>query len=624
MCGITGFISKSNKEIQFDDLLNANQHITHRGPDSEGYFYKSNNGNSETTFQKPLDIKNSISVGLGFKRLSILDVQNGQQPFESDDGRFLAVFNGEIYNYKELKKEVKGYNFKSTSDGEVIIPLFEKYGIDFVKKLRGMFAICIFDNLNNQLTLIRDQVGIKPVYYYENDSFFFFSSEIKSLLQYSDVNKKINHNSVYDYLTFQNIFGNETLFSGINLVDSGSVIQISRTSRKEFKFWDYSDNDLKNNYSKFDLKELISNAVHRHLVSDVSLGSYLSSGLDTSTITTFAKHFKQDTSAITCGYENTDDNPRFGVNESEMAKTTAKHLEVPHHIYKLKTSNISDTLFQTIFHLDEPRMGYSYQNLIISKATSDHYKVVLSGVGSDEIFGGYPWRYNFLKDKKVDFDSHFNLWNRVINTSNANKAFIQNSVFTNNYGPRESYSNLMNLSKQSSALSTIFAFEFNTFLKGLLIVEDKLSMANSLESRVPFLDLDLVEYVIGIDPKLKFKENEGKLLLKDSVKDILPKNVLKNPKVGFIPPISEWRESKNRNFILELLSRENLKKSELLDFQFVQNILDGFFSGDNSNARVIWSLLSFQAWFDIYFSEDFNFETFYNFDYNNLYTKENI
>ena len=236
MCGITGFISKSNKEIQFDDLLNANQHITHRGPDSEGYFYKSNNGNSETTYKKPQDFKNSISVGLGFKRLSILDVQNGQQPFESDDGRFLAIFNGEIYNFKELKKEIKDYNFKSTSDGEVIIPLFEKYGIDFVKKLRGMFAICIFDNLNNQLTLIRDQVGIKPIYYYENDSFFFFSSEIKSLLQYSDVNKKINHKSVYDYLTFQNIFGNETLFSGINLVDSGSVIQISRTARKEFKF----------------------------------------------------------------------------------------------------------------------------------------------------------------------------------------------------------------------------------------------------------------------------------------------------------------------------------------------------------------------------------------------------
>ena len=149
-------------------------------------------------------------------------------------------------------------------------------------------------------------------------------------------------------------------------------------------------------------------------------------------------------------------------------------------------------------------------------------------------------------------------------------------------------------------------------------------MANSLESRVPFLDLDLVEYVIGIDPKLKFKENEGKLILKDSVKDILPKNVLKNPKVGFIPPISEWRESNNRKFILELLSRESLEKSEVLDFQFVHNILDSFFAGDNSNARVIWSLLSFQAWFDIYFSEDFNFETFYNFDYNNLYTKENI
>ena len=221
-------------------------------------------------------------------------------------------------------------------------------------------------------------------------------------------------------------------------------------------------------------------------------------------------------------------------------------------------------------------MGYSYQNLIISKATSDHYKVVLSGVGSDEIFGGYPWRYDFIKDEKVDFDSHFNLWNRVINTSNANNAFIQNTDFSNNYGPRESYNNLMNLSNQSSALSTIFAFEFNTFLKGLLIVEDKLSMANSLESRVPFLDLDLVEYVIGIDPKLKFKENEGKLILKDSVKDILPKNVLKNPKVGFIPPISEWRESNNRKFILELLSRESLEKSEVLDFQFVHNILDSF------------------------------------------------
>ena len=514
MCGITGFYSKTDKGLSNHNLVSSANSFQHRGPDSEGYYIKTQNGDEKIS-NSYIDIQNTdaLKVGIGFKRLSILDVENGSQPFSSQDGRYTVVFNGEIYNFNELKHDLTEWEFKTSSDGEIIIPMYIKYGIDFVKKLNGMFAICIYDNKKDQIILIRDQVGVKPLYIYEDSNLFAFSSEIKSLLSFGSIIKEINYESVYDYLTFQNIFGTKTLFKNITLMPKGSIFIINDNTLDKITYWRYSDQNLENQYSEDDLIDRLRTAVNRQLISDVPIGTYLSSGIDTSTITSLANQTDQKFAAITCGYENNQSNPEFGLDEKELAQTTSQELGIEHFIYLLKKPSLSDTLYKTIFHLDEPKMGYSYQNLIISNATSQHFKVVLSGVGSDELFGGYPWRYGFVSNNRIDKDKHFEWWCRVISSHETKKAFTQNSNFVNNYLARESYEIEINQSKQSNALSTIFAFEFNTFLQGLLVVEDKLSMANSLESRVPFLDIDLVNYVIGIDPEIKFSKDNGKLLL---------------------------------------------------------------------------------------------------------------
>ncbi len=623
MCGITGFYSKTDKGLANHNLVNSANSFQHRGPDSEGYYFKTQNGHEKIS-NSFSDIQNTdaLKIGIGFKRLSILDVENGSQPFASEDGRYTAVFNGEIYNFIELKSELTEWDFKSSSDGEIIIPMFIKYGINFAKKLNGMFAICIYDSKEDRIILIRDQVGIKPLYIYEDSNLFAFSSEIKSLLSFGLVKKEINYESVYDYLTFQNIFGTKTLFRNISLMPKGSIYIFQSKRLEKTKYWTYSDQNLENQYSKDDLIDRLRTAVNRQLVSDVPIGTYLSSGIDTSTITSLANETNQKFSSITCGYENNQSNPEFGLDEKALAKITSQKLGIEHFTYLLKRPSLSDTLYKTIYHLDEPKMGYSYQNLIISNATSQHFKVVLSGVGSDELFGGYPWRYGFVSKNKIDKDKHYDWWCRVVSSEETNEAFIKNSNFDNNYLARDSYENELSKSKQSNALSTIFAFEFNTFLQGLLVVEDKLSMANSLESRVPFLDIDLVNYVIGIDPNLKFTKDNGKLLLKDAIKNLVPDNVLKNPKVGFIPPVEYWNDENNKNFINQLLSAQKVDDYGVFNMQYIDKLKKQIFDEDYSVARKFWSVISFQAWLDIYFGDNLNHESFYNFSYNKAYERE--
>ena len=623
MCGITGFYSKESEGLDQDELIEANNLLVHRGPDNEGYFYKGADGKQNLIIGSENKEKNNkVSVGLGFKRLSILDVDKGNQPYISPDGRYISIFNGEIYNYKELKNSLKSWEFNTTSDGEVIIPMYIKYGIDFASKLNGMFAICIFDTKENSLVLVRDQVGIKPIYIYDDENFFAFSSEIKSLLSFSKIKKDFDRNAIYNYLTFQNTFGAQTLFKNINLLEKGSVLEFKNNTISKTFYWSYDDNGLSNEYSRSALLDRLTQAVQRQLISDVPIGTYLSSGIDTSTVTSLANTANQKFSAITCGYDNDSIEPEYGIDEKKLARITSKSLGVEHFIYILNKPSLADTLYKTIFHLDEPRMGYSYQNLIISNATSNHFKVVLSGVGSDELFGGYPWRYRNINNNTLDKDGHYKLWNRVVGEDEHQSAFIQNEYLSSLYSPRDHYEEALSSSEQSSPLSTIFAFEFNTFLQGLLIVEDKLSMANSLESRVPFLDIDLIEYVTGIDPKLKYKGDVGKVLLKDAIRGMVPENVLSNPKVGFIPPIEFWREDRNKEFILKLLDKKNIEKFEIFKYEYIDRILGKFFSGDDSVARGLWSILCIQAWLDIYFTDDISHESFYNFDYKNSYIRE--
>lgn len=623
MCGITGFVSNNSYKVNFSDFYKSAETFSHRGPDSEGYFLiDSENKFHLTNFPNEIEINIKIKTGLAFKRLSIMDLENGNQPFSSPDGRYIAIFNGEIYNFKELKKKLSFWNFKTESDGEVILPLFIKFGLEFPKYLNGIFAIAIYDTFEESMTLVRDQVGVKPLYYYENSNIFAFSSEIKTLFKLQGVNKELNRNAIYDYLTFQNLLNNKSMFKNVKLLDKGSILQL-KNGKKSFKvYWKYDDNNLTNTYNDDELYCKVDNAISLQLMSDVKVGTYLSSGLDTSIITTLSSQKNNEVTAITCGFEMKDSNPLYGVDERSLARKIAESLNVDHNVYNIFNNSLSKTIFQTIYHLDEPRMGYSYQNLLISNAASQNFKVVLSGVGSDELFGGYPWRYSFIKENKLDLDSHFLHWNRVVKKNDVKNAFVQNQFFQDNYSPYESYIKAIKFSKQSNSLSTIFAFEFNTFLQGLLIAEDKLSMANSLESRVPFLDINLVNYVIGIDPSIKFNNKLGKLLLRKSFKNKLNKKIFNNPKVGFVPPIQHWRSYENRKFISDILNKKDIEKFELFNYNYIDKLIELFNSGNDSFARQLWSIISIQVWLNIFFDDNFNNQLLTNFDYTNYYEKE--
>lgn len=623
MCGITGFSSNKITSITISDFYKSVDKFSHRGPDSEGYFFTDLENNSYlTNLQDEINKNKKINFALGFKRLSIMDLKNGTQPYVSPDGRYVSIFNGEIYNFKELKKDLNFWNFKTQSDGEIIIPMFIKYGLEFPKYLNGIFAIAIYDTFKNCLTLIRDHVGVKPIYYYENSKIFAFSSEIKTLFTLPGIDKELNRNAIYDYLTFQNLLDNKSMFKNIQLVEKGSILQLQNGTKSSKIFWSYDDKNLTNVYNKEELYNFVDKAISLQLMSDVKVGTYLSSGLDTSIITTLSSKKNKEVTAITCGFDMEDSDPLFGVDERSLARRTAENLNIKHNVYNIFNNSLANTIYQTIYHLDEPRMGYSYQNLLISNATSQHFKVVLSGVGSDELFGGYPWRYNFLKDNKLDIESHFLYWNRVINKNEATKAFIQNKYFQESFNPYEAYLHALKVSEQSNDLSTIFAFEFNTFLQGLLIAEDKLSMANSLESRVPFLDINLVNYVIGIDPNKKFNEKLGKLLLRYSFKDKLNNEIFTYPKVGFVPPIQHWRNHDNAEFISKILNRKDIEKFEIFSFDYIKNLLESFNSGKDVFARQLWSIICIQVWLDIFFGDTLESQKVKDVDYTKYYKKE--
>ena len=608
MCGIGGFSVPKEKEVSAQQFTNFKNTLIHRGPDYEGYLVASANGKIFDSRENILDPKTKLTESVFNTRLSIIDIEQGDQPFFSEDKRYCVVFNGEIYNYIDLRKDLVDWDFKTNSDTEVIIPLFLRYGTEFVSKLNGMFSICIYDIQEKTFYLFRDQIGIKPLYYYFDGVSFAFSSEIKSFMELPFFKKEINYNAIYDYLTFQNIYGNKTLFKNVNLLENGEILQYKNKKLKVNKYWSYNDMGINTKFDKEEFDLLLEQSIKSNLISDAKLGGYQSSGLDTTIVTSIASKFDKNYNTVTCGFNSSGDNPKIGVDESAKAKEISNYFGVENHNFKIKDNFLEDYLYKTIYHLDEPRMGYSYQNLLISEKSSTINKVMLSGVGSDELFGGYPWRYDFKNKNKLDKSKHFEIWNRVINIKEKEEAYVYSNEIKENYSPFESYIEVLDKSKQSSPISTIFAFEFNTFLQGLLIVEDKLSMANSIESRVPFLDINLVNYVTKLNPEIKFTKNNGKKILNEYISRTHKGLNYEANKVGFIPYIGSWVEPNNLTYIKNLLNESSISKHGILKFEYVDNILKNFFNGDFNLSRQLWSIISLQVWLNIFFDDNIELE----------------
>ncbi len=619
MCGIVGILNFNGEPISISLLKKMTNVLSHRGPDAEGYWTNS-------------------YIGLGHRRLSIIDISSlGNQPMQTEDGRYIIIYNGEIYNYINLRVELesRGYTFYSKTDTEVVLKSFAEWGDKCVTKFNGMFAFAIWDDHLKILFLARDRYGIKPLYYYYNSDLFIFASEIKSLIKHPKYKFDVSIEALNEYFTFQNTFTNLTLFKGIKILESASTIKIKYPNKSEVskrKYWDYNfkeDKSLSENECIYELKRLFQQSVERQLQSDVEIGSYLSGGLDSGSITCVAAKRFKNLKTFTCGFDlSSASGLELAFDERERAEYLSNLFKTEHYEIVLKAGDMERVMSNLIWHLEDLRVGQSYPNYYVSRLASKFVKVVLSGAGGDELFAGYPWRY-FRVFKNIDTDDYinkyYNYWQRILNDKDKEDFFIP-EIYSKiiMHDTKKIFEKVVNIKKSrptspETYINQSLYFEIKTFLHGLLIVEDKLSMAHSLETRVPFLDNDLVDFAMVIPVKYKLnnlkrivnlneneaglkykkyfqKNNDGKNILRKVLSEYVPKVYSENGKQGFSAPDASWFKGESIDYIKKLILN---KKAYIYDFiqpKSVENFMNEHFTGNKNNRLLIWSLLCFEWW----------------------------
>lgn len=664
MCGICGVISLYNKSVNVDVVRNMVNILEHRGPDDSGYlfFHTGVRHNPNISFylslteEKFKDINKIVStienveiqrelhehdydLFLGFRRLAILDLSYaGHQPFCDLSKNIWVIFNGEIYNYIELRNELKnyGHKFKSNSDTEVIVYSYIQWGIDCIKRFNGMFAFALYDNFKKKLYIVRDRYGIKPLYWtFTRNGDFIFASEVKSILQYPTYSFSIDYEALVEYFTFQNFLSNRILFKDIYLLEQGTYIEIDLLNRaiKKNNYWDfdffrYKDFSFSLDESIDKLESCLGGSVNRQLISDVEVGAYLSGGIDTGLIVCFASKYLKNLKTFTIGFDlSSASGLELSFDERSKAEYMSYLFTTEHYEMVLKAGDMERCLRKLVYHLEEPRVGQSYPNFYASKLASKFVKVVLSGTGGDELFGGYPWRYlSCLNSKSInDFiDKYYLYWNRLVDSQTLSKIFAPIDEILKNISTKEIFISIfgdkLEMVKDSvpdNLLCLAFYFEAKTFLNGLLIVEDKLSMAHSLETRVPFLDNYLVDFALSIPPNLKLsnlelneaydnevynkqKFNSGKYLLRLLADKLVDKAVAYGMKQGFSAPDNSWFKGDSINFVKNKLLNKNSEIYNFMDRKVIYELLEDHFEGRKNRRLLIWSLLYLEYWLDIY------------------------
>ena len=617
MCGISGIIT-FNKNFSHSklssDLKKMVEEISHRGPDGEGVWIKKN-------------------VFLAHKRLSVIDLSdNAKQPMISRCGRYVLNFNGEIYNYLELKEslKIKGYIFFSNSDTEVLLNSYIEWGDKFLKKLNGMFAFSIFDNKTKNLLLARDRFGTKPLYISVFNDTLYYSSEIKSFFKIHNFKKEINLQSLSQYLIFQNILSNDSLYKNIRLVPAGSFLNLTKNNINEIrfqKFWDFNfeeDNNLSEAYCIDKLKHLLENSIKKQTRSDVEIGTYLSGGIDSGLINLINSKKSSNTKSFTCGFDlSSASGIEMNFDERQKSESLSNICKTEHYEMVLKAGDMEKSIKSLNYILDEPRIGQSYPNYYVAKLASKFVKVVLSGVGGDEIFGGYPWRYFYgFKNDNLDkyLDNYFNFWQKILNLNELEKLLVPIKSELKNYQVKEQFKNVFKpyydkeLKLNNMANLSLY-FESKTFLNGLLLVEDRISMAHGMETRLPFLDNDLVEFaqkiplrfkIKNLRNKIKFNENfqgnkrenyfsmtsSGKNILRKVMKKYYNNKIFNLPKQGFSSPDASWFKGESINFVRQNLLDKDLNIYNYLDYNFTKQKIKEHCDGKKNNRLFIWSMLS--------------------------------
>ena len=608
MCGITGFINLNNKIARKTILKKMTDSLYHRGPDGEGHFLFEN-------------------FAIGHRRLSIIDLsESSSQPMVTEDKNWIISYNGEIYNFKNIKKELqkRGYNFFSSGDTEVVLKSFIEWGKDCFTKFNGMFSFCIFNKKDRILTLARDRFGIKPLYYLEKKNNFLFSSEIKSFKFHPKVNLKMDQESLAEYLTFQNFIDDETLFKNVKVLKPGYFMEVDTDGIKKIeKFYNFNfeQNTKNKSYSetKTELKHILTKSVNRQLISDVPISCLLSGGIDSSAITAIASKKIKNLKTFTIGFNmQSISGIEIFFDEREKAEKVSAELGTEHYSLVLKSGDMEKAFDDLVWHLEEPRVGQSYPNFYASKLASKFNKVILTGIGGDELFAGYPWRYYKNKEliKIEDFYyTYFNSWNRLLDHVD-----LQNILGRklDQYKFYDKFKKILDIKIENPSFTDLInyslKFEIKTFLHGLLIVEDKLSMAHSLETRVPFLDNELSDYASKIPLEMKLKNiknkpqldenifenkvdyfynnySDGKLILRDALKEILSAEILAARKQGFSGPDKTWFKGKSIDFVKDNLFDKNQKLFDFLDHAIVKEKVLQHISGQKNNRLLIWSFI---------------------------------
>ena len=600
MCGFVGYVNLNGENTSLDILRSMSFAINHRGPDGEGFY-------------------NHENIGLGHKRLAIIDVSTaGLQPMETLTQDYVIAYNGEIYNYKEIRDELValGLNFKTGTDTEVLLNAWMTWGKDCILKFNGMFAFAIFDSKLKKLFLVRDRFGIKPLYFGIWNGTFIFASEQKSILRHPSFTKELEISSFIEYFTFQNILSHDTLIRGMKILGAGEILTLNTVIQNDFsieKYWKFdfqnnTDHDLSETETTIELSRILEKSVERQLISDVRVGSYLSGGMDSGTISAIASRSVDNMDTFNIGFSHFNEMEELSGNDERVeAREIARINGTIHHEKIIGPDDFEKCIDKLVEAVEEPRVGQSYPNFYAAQLASSKVKVVLSGAGGDELFAGYPWRYDpalTSASRNVFLAEYFKLWNRIIPVSRFNEAFSPIQSFLKSYDPRAGFNSFFELEtnpERNDLLNQSLQFEAQTFLHGLLLVEDKISMHHSLETRVPFLDNELVDFALKIPNRLKIdldspmkssgKRDYGKAILRNSMSEFLPDKITKAHKRGFSGPDASWFRNENRAY----LEREILGENPLFDFvskEYVMDEMNKHFSGMAENRLQIWSFLA--------------------------------
>lgn len=619
MCGITGIFNLNGEPASPVILRKMADTIAHRGPDGEGFYIDS-------------------FVGLGHRRLAIIDLSpGGHQPMMTADGQYVISYNGELYNFQELRIELEslGYHFRSRSDTEVMLNAYAAWGEQCVKRFNGMFAFALWDKRRQQLFLARDRFGVKPLYYTWQGQTFLFGSEIKAMLAHPAYITRLDKEALLEYFTFQNFFTDRTLFADVRLLPTGSTVSISlgtQTCPTPRRYWDYNfaEPEQVGDEREYieELDRLFRQAVNRQLISDVDVGSYLSGGMDSGSITALAARQLPYLKTFTCGFDlHSASGLEMGFDEREKAEYMSYLFKTEHYEMVLKAGDMERVLPKLTWHLEEPRVGQSYPNFYAAQLASKFVKVCLSGGGGDELFGGYPWRYYraVVNDNFDDYvDKYYLYWQRLIPNKAIQQVFQPIWSDVKNVWTRDIFRNVFqthaaHLTRPEDYINHSLYFEIKTFLHGLLVVEDKLSMAHSLETRVPFLDNDLVDFAMRAPVRLKLgnlgevvrlNENEpgakpakyfernrdGKLILRKAMQRYIPNEVTNREKQGFSAPDASWFKGESIDYVRKVLFGQQARLYELLDRETIQTLVNEHMEGKQNRRLLIWSLLNVEQW----------------------------